>query len=360
MRHVDKVLGPWPLGMDNVNTDTPVEDAVPRAENVRFNKLGEAIALREPLTSGDLVDFRAGEYWIKDRVLHGSSGEIGYIGQGPYHADLAGFGVVSGAEHRYTLLSLPVLMPIAPPPIRFTEEGGYSSGTTRIFAHRSGVSSSVLYTTSGVAMVITDPGAVVFATMPNGAEFYVAGSADSDGEFEFVSPPKGGVAPPGLEDLVAMPAGGLVCVVGSRLAVAQYEALLYSAPFSPWGRNVYSFLSLPGPITMLAEAGGFLFVGYRGTNPGLWVIANLGEPDMRVVAKHLIEVFSADPVRVPAEKIMEGVPGEVSVWMTASGIQIGLPTGQVNTPASERVSVSGPTEGVLAYNGTTFLYYSRG
>lgn len=353
------VYGPWPSGLDNIHRLDPDEGTATLAENTRFEESGAAMALHEPLLTGATdVAFSFDRGYVKDGTLYVDDTAVGAIGPGPYYHDSGKRGIVASGTHAYTLLPEPKELPRWRPAVELsTSPNGTLVGRTAILAMKDGVPSQVGYVWARAALIFTTPGASIFASRPDGAELYFAGVAGPDGGFDLTRTPEGAVLPADEVSREPVPLGGPVALVGSRLAVARGTILHYSSAFLTQVREPHNFLNMGRPIRMLAAVEDALFIG---TSEGVQVVNGLGTNDMTLRDASNVEVFMSNSLRVPAQTaVSPEAPGEVAVWMSAAGIQIGSASGEVATPAASRISISGPTRGVLAYNGENFVYYGK-
>ena len=159
---------------------------------------------------------------------------------------------------------------------------------------------------------------------------------------------------PGCKYLTAF-AGRLFGAVGSTLV---YSNALRFGLYDP----AYNALDVPGTITAVGAVSDGLFVG---TDRGMWFLSGTDPDKAELILVSSLPVFADSQCYVDVSTFPESVGiapglqrGKLPVWVTPSGVAVGLPTGLVRVPQASAVVIpplSSPRVAVLDRNGYTQL-----
>lgn len=158
---------------------------------------------------------------------------------------------------------------------------------------------------------------------------------------------------PETQGLVVLPKGHLIRAFNSRLLVADSNYVYFSESFRPHLAAPENYIMLSGFVTMMEPVKGGVFIGdqngvrfYRGEDPSSWREQD-GVPEPAIFntsVKVSGKFFTGDLANVD----------EAIVWLSTTGYNIGLPTGEIIRPNSSQVRLPGYVQGcttVSTYDG---------
>lgn len=189
----------------------------------------------------------------------------------------------------------------------------------------------------------------IYITTTDGTELYQAAEFDADTASFLISDHEEGRQPK-TQFLDLLPFGYHLKAFGSRLFVGTDDFVFYSEAFQPHLSNTaHSFLPCTGFVSMLqpiktgvyiADQAGVRF--YRGEDPTTFEV-------MEVSTEHV--VFGT-AVAVPGEFLPRelGNSDVAAVWLSPSGYQVGLPSGEVVRLHSSQVQLPKYVQGCAAFS----------
>lgn len=362
MRSLEIPLGPWPLGLDNVDERDYPLGFTPEAENILFDGPGVATALKDFYGMSEAApDYRTRHSVVEGGHLFAQGVPMEGQWQAPFYSDMNGTEVVATNAEVCVTYPAPVRYDRTRPAVVMTAGSTGGPGRTGVIAiSKEGYSSVPVYSDSQSFTVFAPGGAMIAKTRPDGPDFYLYTQAPNLPGGVLVDISAGGHRALVPRDvLLARPIqlGGPVTLTNSRLFVARGRSVHYSDPFAFGVSRPSNFLSFPSPVRMIAGLGTNLFVGTRN---GVSLVSDAGAGDntsQRSVSG--FRVLSHHFTRVPAGAVgMNG--GPVVAWWTSAGVQLGIPDGSVVTPAARRVDVQSPEDGVITFHEGVFYYLQRG
>lgn len=188
----------------------------------------------------------------------------------------------------------------------------------------------------------------IYMTSADGEELYQAAEFDADTtSFSVLQHEEG--RQPRTWQLEPAPFGHLIRAHNSRLLIASTNGLYFTEAFRPHLHNPgHGFVPTTGFTTMVESVGEGVFVGdsrgvkfYAGKDPEQWQVKD-ASPDRAVFGTS---------VSVPGSHFGGELNqfDEVAVWLSSSGYQIGLPTGEVVRANAERVQLPDYVQGCSAF-----------
>lgn len=216
------------------------------------------------------------------------------------------------------------------------EESGLSRITTLDIPANGGVQGILFTITSGYRYR-------VYMTAANGEELRQAVEFDADTTtIQILVPETGRLTKTfGLEPL---PKGHIIRAFGSRLLVAGWGKVWFSEAFRPHLADPTGFILATGLVTMVEPVGSGVFIAdnrgvrfYKGEDPTTWVSEEASPEKV---------VFGTSTI-VSGKFFQEELTefDEIAVWLTSSGYQLGLPTGEVLRLNASQVKLPAYTQG---------------
>lgn len=186
----------------------------------------------------------------------------------------------------------------------------------------------------------------VYLTAANGEELRQATEFDADTASILIQAPEEGRLAKtfGLEPL---PHGHIIRSFGSRLLVGSTGHVYFSEAFRPHLADPTGFVLTTGFTTMVEPVGEGVFIAdsrgvrfYAGEDPTNWQ-AKEASPETVVFGTSMVVsggLFSGDMAQ----------HDEVAVWLSPTGYQVGLPTGEVIRPNTEQVELPAYSQGCVS------------
>ncbi|HEJ3062493.1 TPA: hypothetical protein SL272_000824 [Pseudomonas aeruginosa] len=368
-------LGPWPLGIDNVNPDTDLpEGALRVADDV-------LIDLNGTVNSGPGTRLLSALDGLSALWTSRTGASYAFLGESVARVDLAGVTPLANvgatnkgsfADHLDWVVTCSggglhrirgdQVEPMALPYPAFTVRAGTAGG---LDAGRYGVALATLrdgeeYALSPISFVnvaqggglvlnISDSSQVrIYRTGANGDQLYRAVDAPAGLPDYLIGAGLLGSLP-SSQYLEPLPGGQLIASWNGRLLVARGRTLNFSQALRPALYDPrHDFLQLPTRLSMLAPVGDGVYLADRvsawfanGTSPDQWVLRRLsaGAPPEGCFA-------------VLPGRLFEEIPDvPVAVWLSETGFVLGLPEGQVVQPQAKRLRLTRPEHGSLTALG---------
>jgi hypothetical protein len=189
----------------------------------------------------------------------------------------------------------------------------------------------------------------IYMTTADGEELYQAAEFDADvASYSIDSHEQG--RQPGTMHLEPLPYGYIIRDQGSRLFVATKEGVVYSDAFRPHLCNLaHNFLPIVGFPHMMESLDEGLFVSddtgvtfYQGKDPSSYAVMK---------ASNEVAIFGTSIVlstkQFSGEEFQQY--DRVVIWLSSSGYQVGLPTGEVVSLHKEQVDLPQYIQGSSAY-----------
>lgn len=159
---------------------------------------------------------------------------------------------------------------------------------------------------------------------------------------------------PKTKDLEVLPSGYHVRAYDSRLFVATKDAIYFSCAFRPHLYNpAHDYILVSGHVSFIEPVDEGIFVGdqsgvkfYQGTSPDNFKVEQVSEERAVFGASQQLagEMFDE-----PFDKF-----DRVALWMTSSGYQLGLPSGEVVRLHANRVRLPNYQRGCMS------VYFDKG
>ena len=368
----EKVLGPWPMGIDMLSAD----DALPRDQSGK-NVIAVRDAVNVDITREGKLSRRAGARRIgTQRVdrLHPlgfavANGQICRVegetlvpiatlaSAGPVDFCEVNGEIVISTTNSLTVLRGGVPVPMAAPTpaqpaLEVLTTGGLTKGRygVAISTMSGGIESGLSPATfvdvpegGGIQIGNLPAGAQVYRTQPNGDVLYRAGidavlglgALGRIAQTRFMEP---------------LPSGEWVRLWRGRLVTARGRFLRMSEPmrYGLWNPRE-GFVQFPEPIQFFEPVDGGIYVGQRST-----VLFLRGKSLDELV---LDETGARAPVRGSSTLIEPGVLGmqqppssDCALWLADNGFVLGMPTGQVVEPQGQRIRLSAASGEVAVHD----------
>lgn len=375
----EAVLGPWPIGMDNVSSP----HALPRDQrgNVRAVALAADCSITREGFVGHRPSFtratvaRAHSFYSgRGATYCVSGGQLQRVdGAGNMtpvftllrderltYAHLNGELIFAGPSQIRALGASGVreLAPATPssPAVQVQAGGGlfggrYGFAITTVDA--SGFESALSAVTFAT---LPEGGGAILSGLPAGARVYRT-QHDGDILYRCASGVSGSVLigageigkAADTQHLDPMPAGEFVRAWRGRLLVASGRHLYASEPMR-YGLHSrrHGFITLPTRIRWIEPVEGGIFVGQVD---GVRFLRGTAWGELAVEVTGAAPPLSRASIRVePALLAFDEQPnGECAVWLSPRGFVIGLPSGQVVEPQAQRIRLAG-ARGEIAVN----------
>jgi hypothetical protein len=216
------------------------------------------------------------------------------------------------------------------------EESGLSDVVTLDLEANQGVQGTLFTVAAGYKYR-------VYMTVANGEELRQAMEFDADtASIQILVPETGRLAETfGLEPL---PYGHIIRAFNSRLIVGSTDYVYFSEAFRPHLAHPTGHVQIAGLATMVEAVGSGVFIGdkrgvrfYRGEDPSAWTVLEASpEPVIYGTSAVLSGSFFTGELQ-EADK--------VAIWLTTSGYQVGLPTGEVLRLNAEQVKLPAYSQG---------------
>lgn len=389
-------IGPWPVGMDNVDEDTELPtdrngnvvaardcyngdftDTGKFAVRPGFQHLVTAQGLHSLWSPSDRSDYALavrGTELVRI-TLSGDAYAIDHVADLPSDRPmsfdrLGGMDVFTSPDIIGTVAPSGV-HPIAPPDATRPQasvsvgigglyEGRYSVAYAWIDAQgrEGGLSDMVTLDVpegGGISLTFPDaggqPGAVqraIYRTPANGDKLYFAGSALAAQTSTILGQATLGRAT-STQFLRALVGGNFVRRWRGRLLVAQGRTLRVSEPFN-YGLHSprHGFVRFDQRITFLEGVEGGVYVGQPdgvkfldGASPSDWNQKDTGASAPVPGSSRLVSSDLFDPqLQLP--------PGDCAVWLARNGYVLGQPSGQISEPQAKRISLPATAAGKTA------------
>lgn len=189
----------------------------------------------------------------------------------------------------------------------------------------------------------------IYMTTTDGTELYQVAEFDADRASYLISEDNVGRRP-ATQYLSHMPFGYTIRAHSSRLYIATNDFVFYSEQFLPHLTNAaHNFLPTTGFTTMVQPVDTGIFIGdqtgvrfYKGEDPSTFEVEDVSTE---------IVVFGT-AVAVPGAFLpKELAGGDVSaVWLTQSGYQVGLPSGEVVRLHTKQLQLPRYVQGCAAFS----------
>ena len=188
----------------------------------------------------------------------------------------------------------------------------------------------------------------IYMTTTDGEELYQAAEFDADTATFYILDHEEG-RQPATQGLEPTPNGHIVRAFNARLLIASTDFVYFTEAFRPHLHDsAHGFVATAGFTTMIEPVATGVFIAdkrgvkfYRGEDPADWKVED-ASPDPAVFGTSMV---------VPGSSIRGDLAGfdEVTVWLSVSGYQIGLPTGEVVKINAEQVRLPGYAQGCSAF-----------
>jgi len=189
----------------------------------------------------------------------------------------------------------------------------------------------------------------IYMTTTDGVELYQALEVDADSITYAITDHEKGRQPV-TQFLTQMPYGYILRPHGSRLYVATNDFVFYSCAFQPHLTNsAHDFLPCTGFVSMMQPVDGGIYIAdkagvrfYRGEDPKEFEVKDVStEP-----------VVFGTAVAVPGEFLPSelGKNDTAAIWLSPSGYQVGLPSGEVIRLHSKQVQLPSYVQGCAAFS----------
>lgn len=188
----------------------------------------------------------------------------------------------------------------------------------------------------------------IYMTSADGVELYQVTEFDADVVSITISTFVEGRRPD-TQFLSRLPFGYIIRAHGSRLYVATNDFVFFSEPFLPHLTNeANGFLPTTGFTTMVQPVEGGIYIGdqtgvrfYKGEDPEAFEVMEVSSE---------VVVFGT-AILVPGEHlpVKLGKGESAAVWLTQSGYQIGLPSGELVRLHSDQVQLPRYVQGCAAF-----------
>lgn len=375
----EAVLGPWPVGMDNVSSP----HALPRDQRGKVRAV--RLAADCSITREGFIEHRPGFERAAAARAHSfysgrgasycvSGGQLvrvdGAGGVTPLftllrderltYAPLNGELIFSGPSQIRVLGESGVreLVPATPasPSVQVQASGGLFGGRYGFavsVVDAAGVESAL----SAVTFVeLPEGGGAILAGLPAGSRVYRT-QHDGDVLYRCASGVSGDVLigageigkAADTQHLDPMPAGEFVRAWRGRLLVASGRHLYASEPLR-YGLHSrrHGFITMPTRIRWIEPVEGGIFVGQVD---GVRFLRGNAWGELAVEMTGAAPPLSRASTRIePALLAFDEQPsGECAIWLSPRGFVIGLPGGQVVEPQAQRIRLAG-TRGEIAVN----------
>ena len=189
----------------------------------------------------------------------------------------------------------------------------------------------------------------IYMTTTDGEELYQAAEFDADVTSFLISSHEVGRRPL-TQYLTYLPFGYTIRAHGSRLYVATTDFVFFSEAFMPHLTNsAHSFLPTTGFTTMLQPVDDGIYIGdqtgvtfYQGDDPLVFVPKKVSTE---------VPVFGTS-IAVPGSFLPEKYASKdvSAIWLSESGYNIGLPTGEVVRLHSKQVALPKYIQGCTAFS----------
>jgi hypothetical protein len=217
--------------------------------------------------------------------------------------------------------------------------GKYGFATARSDAFGEGPLSPITFVElphgGGAVLLNWQPGLTLYRTLANGDILYRVKGADA-----FV-----GAGEIGMQaishGLDRIPAGEMVRHWRGHLLTARSNTLYFSEPFRYGVSSLaYGFMRFPTGIRFIEPVDGGIYVGQ--TN-GVLFLSGSSQRELQVNRTDSAIPIARSSMLMKATDVypMEGVSGEVAVWLSEKGYVLGLSSGQVLSMHSSRIRLSG-------------------
>lgn len=186
----------------------------------------------------------------------------------------------------------------------------------------------------------------IYMTAANGERLYQAAEFDANiTSYTIASPEEGRECEThGLEQ---PPNGHIIRAHGSRLMIGSSNYVYYTEVFRPHLHNPNDFIPINGFCTIIESVDDGVFIGddngvffYTGNEPAIWE-QKQASADKAVFGTSVVvsgSFFGEEFAKYDS----------VAVWLTSSGYQVGLPTGQVARLNSSQVRTPAYSQGASA------------
>lgn len=351
-------FGPWELGLDNLYERGNDKKKVRKAHNVSFTREGFIDSINSPVQTGTEAFIFGGGRVINNELQFGSFRHP--VADGPYLSTSSqGVTLLSDNEDYFILSDYGITkLDRQNPQVSFTESVvGQLCPVTQFLVVNNGLASPI-HKTSAKSVVITgEIGTDVYASHQDGSQFYHAGTITT-GSFHLTRNPNGTLLDQRVIDSYPpRPAASHIGLVSGRALFAIGTALYYSEPYSFGSIHTFNVVAFPSRITMIGGVGTTVFVG---TVDGVYNIKGLGTDSSVMKKSSDLKVFDSNSLILDSgSELSVESEGEICVWPSEAGMQIGNSDGSVITLKADSLRFSYPEFGRLAYNDGILTFYSR-
>ena len=190
----------------------------------------------------------------------------------------------------------------------------------------------------------------IYMTATDGEELYQAFEADADSASFYILDHEEGRRP-ATQYLRQLPFGHILRAHSSRLYVATTDFIFFSKPFMPHLTNpAHDFIPCTGFVTMMQPVDGGIYVADRA---GIHFFAGDDPTEFEVKTVSTESVVFNTAVAVPGEFFPPDIgkgADSVAVWLSPSGYQVGLPTGEVVRLHTKQVQLPSYVQGCAAFS----------